>query len=138
MEAKATLKLKKPDKDNIMGLHFENYDLIYCEYSFFKHINRDGEVISALMGGNIQVALPILPTNELIAWIFGYKKYINGEVIINDTNKEVIDKIYFEEARCVNFRFHYEPNNSLNTVIHMTINCQKMIMGEAIYENSWK
>lgn len=138
MDSIATLRLRKPQNDNIMGLHLESYDLIHCEYSFYKQTDRNGQAISSVMGGNIEVALPILPTDDLMAWVFGYHKYYNGEVTINDAKKELIDKIYFEEARCVNFRLHYEPGNNLNVIVYMTINSQQITLGEAIYQNSWK
>jgi len=124
--------------DNIQGLHFQNYDLIHSEYSFHKDINRNGEVLSDVVGGNIRVALPVFPTDELLAWVFDHGKKFNGEIVINDTNEEVIEKIYFEQARCVEFRLHYEPSENNNIVLLMTINVQKMKVGTIEYENTWR
>jgi hypothetical protein len=138
MEYKATLKLRKPMTDNIHGLHFQNYDLIHSEYSFHKKVNRNGEVLSDVMGGNIKVVLPVLPTDELLSWVFDHGKKFNGEIVINDANEEVIEKVYFEEARCVEFRLHYEPNDISNIVLLMTINVQRMKVGTIEYQNSWR
>lgn len=138
MEGKGTLRLRKPKSDNIQNLYFENYDLIHCEYSFHKKISKQGEVRSDVLSGNINVVLPMLPNDELMAWVFdSYKKY-NGEISINDAHEEVLEKIYFEEGRCVEFRFHYEPSDSHQHVfLLLTINAQRMIIGDVEYKNTW-
>lgn len=124
--------------DNIMGLHFQNYDLIYSEYSFHKKVSKEGEVLSDVAGGNIRVALPVFPNDDLLAWVFDHGKKYNGEIVITDANEEVIEKVYFEQARCVEFRLHYEPSETNNIILLMTINVQKMNLGTIEYENTWR
>jgi hypothetical protein len=138
MEGKATLKLRKPRKDNIQNLYYENYDVLHCEYSLNKTTDRDGKVDSDVMGGSILVALPMLPNDDIMSWVFDASKKYNGEVTINDAFSESLEKIYFEEGRPVSFRFHYEPGESTHVMLLLTINAQRMIIGESEYINRHK
>lgn len=138
MDGKATLKLRKPSKDNTQNLYFLNYDVIHCEYSFDKGITKEGQVRTEVLAGNIRVALPMLPTDELMAWVFDSSKKYNGEISINDAYEESLEKIYFEEGRCVGFRMHYEPAGSgQDVVLLLTINAQRMIIGDVEYKNRY-
>ncbi|NDV69992.1 type VI secretion system tube protein TssD [Dysgonomonas sp. 25] len=137
MDGKATLRLRKPSKDNTQNLYFENYDVLHCDYSFNKGITKEGEVRTDVLGGNIRVALPMLPTPELLSWVFdGYRK-CNGEIAIHDGYEESMGKIYFEEARCISFRMHYEPSEDANrnVTLLLTINAQRIIVGQMEYKN---
>ncbi|NDV78487.1 type VI secretion system tube protein TssD [Dysgonomonas sp. 511] len=138
MEGKAILRLRSPKTDNIQHLYRESYELMYCEYSLDKTVDRKGQVNSDIAGGNIQVALPILPNDDIMSWVFDAERKYNGEVTINDAFSESLEKVYFEEGRPVSFRFHYEPGDTTNVMLLLTINAQKLIIGATEYENSYK
>ncbi len=138
MEGKAILKLRRPLTDNIQNLYHESYDLLHCEYSLNKEVDKQGKVNSKVRAGNITVALPMLPNNDIMTWVFDVSKKYNGEVTIHDAFEEALEKIYFEEARPVNFRLHYEPGDKTNIILLLTINAQRMIIGESEYINSRK
>lgn len=137
MDGKATLKLRKPQKDNLQHLYFGNYDVIHCDYSFNKGITKGGKVRTDVVAGNIRVALPMLPDNDLLSWVFDSYKKLNGEITMHDANEESLGKIYFEEGRCVGFRMHYEPSEdqTRNVILLFTINAQRIILGESEYKN---
>jgi hypothetical protein len=138
MDGKATLKLRKPGKDNVQNLYFYNHDVIHCEYSFDKGITKEGQVRTEVLAGNIRIALPGLPTDGLMAWVFDSNKKYSGEITINDAYEESLEKIYFEQGRCVGFRMHYEPCGAgLNIILLLTINAQRMITGDVEYKNRY-
>ena len=138
MDGQGILKLRKPMKDNPQNLYFENYELLHCEYSFDKGITKEGKVRTEVLAGNIRVALPMLPTAELLTWAFDRSKKYNGEIIVHDAHEESVDKIYFEEGRLVGFRMHYEPNEDKeNVILLLSINAQRMIIGDVEYINRW-
>lgn len=138
MDGKATLKLKKPLKDNIQHLYHEKYDVLYCHYGFDKGITKDGDVRTSAQIGNIRVALPMLPTKELLSWALDRTKKYNGEITIHDAYEESMDKIYFEEARCVGFRLHYQPTDiGSSVIVLLTINAQRVIVNNVEYNNPW-
>ena len=138
MEGKATLKLRSLESDNVQHLFHESYDVIHCEYSLNKSINHRGEVNSNVQAGDIHVALPMLPNDNIMSWVFDPTKKYNGEITINDAFQESLERVYFEEARPVSFRFHYEPGDTIHVVLLLTINAQRMIIGNTEYKNSWK
>ena len=138
MEGRATLKLRKPQIDNTQHLYHESYDVVHCEYSLSKEISENGEVRSDTQAGNIMVALPILPNDNIMSWVFDTTKKYNGEITINDAFQESLERIYFEEGRPVGFRFHYEPGDTTHVMLLLTINAQRLIIGDSEYKNSWK
>lgn len=135
MDGIATLKLRSPKENNPMNLYHENYDVIHCDYSLTKSTTARGQVDESIRAGNINVVLPILPDANILAWVFDSQKKYNGEITINDSQSEALEKIYFEEARPINFRFHYEPGDTTNVVICLTINAQRIIIGDAEFIN---
>lgn len=138
MEGKATLKLRRPDSDNVQHLYHESYDVIHCEYSLHKSMNHRGEVNSDVQAGDINVALPILPNDDIMSWVFDPAKKYNGEITFNDAFQESLERVYFEEGRPVSFRLHYEPGETTHVVLLLTINAQRLIIGNTEYKNSWK
>lgn len=138
MDGKATLKLRRPQTDNTQHLYHESYDVMHCEYTLSKSTTRFGEVNSDVMAGNILVALPILPNDNIMSWVFDTSKKYNGEITIHDAFQESLEKIYFEEGRPVGFRFHYEPDTTTHIVLLLSINAQRIIIGDSEYKNSYK
>lgn len=138
MDGKATLRLRRPQTDNIQNLYHENYEVMHCEYTLSKGTTKSGEVNSDVMAGNILVALPILPNDNIMSWVFDVSKKYNGEITIHDAFQESLEKIYFEEGRPVGFRFHYEPGTTTNIVLLLSINAQRIIIGDTEYKNSYK
>lgn len=138
MDGKATLKLRAPQVDNIQNLYHESYPVMHCEYTLSKSTTQEGEVNGDIMAGNIVVALPILPNDNIMLWVFDTTKKYNGEITIHDSFSESLEKIYFEESRPVDFRFHYEPGDTTNAVLLLSINAQRIIIGESEYKNSRK
>ena len=135
MEGKAVLKLQIPEKDNIQHLYHEKQDVIFCEYALNKPIDKQGRINGSIVGGNITVVLPTLPSNELMTWVFDASKKYNGEITIHDAFSESLEKIYFEGGRPVNFRLHYEPCEINPVAIMLNISVQKMTIGQSEYIN---
>jgi hypothetical protein len=131
----ALLKLKIPEKDNIMGLSWEKYELLSCDYKLYKNIDRDGEVSSDLRGGLFTMLMIGEPSDELLAWMFDHVKKYNGEVSIMDDSEETLEQIYFEDARPVYLFIHYKADDKLNTVTELKMVVDNMRIGEAYFEN---
>lgn len=131
MEGKAVLKLRSPEKDNIQHLYHENYEVVFCEYVLNKPQDRHGNVNGGIRGGNITLALPLLPSDDLMTWVLDASKKYNGEITIHDAFSESLDKIYFEGARPVGFRLHYEPSDIHPVMIVLNISVQKLIVGQS-------
>lgn len=135
-DLKAYLKLKIPKSHNIMGLSEENYEIINCEYEFYQDLNRVGEVCSEVKGGIINLSISDLPTDVLMAWIFDHTKRFNGEITIVESRYETLEQIYFENARCFDFRMHYKQGADNNTITHLKIASNQIRVGNAYFELS--
>ena len=135
VEYKAYLKLKIPQKDNIMGLSWEHYHVIECDYEFYKKTNRSGEVASGLKGGEINLTVSDPPTDELMAWVFDHFKKYNGEITIMDTDETTLEQIYFENARCVDFKMRYEALERPHTKTYMKLSVENMKIGDVLFDN---
>jgi hypothetical protein len=134
-ECKALLKLKIPEKDNIMGLSWEKYELLTCDYRFYKNIDRDGEVSSDLRGGLVTMSIIGEPSDELLAWMFDHVKKYNGEVTVMDASEETLEQVYFEDARLVYLFIHYRAEDKPNTVTELKMSANNMRIGNAYFEN---
>ncbi|GHT07810.1 hypothetical protein FACS189426_01980 [Bacteroidia bacterium] len=136
VEYKSFLKLKIPQKDNIMGLSWERYNVLSFEYDLRQDTGKTGEASSKIKGGNIKVTLSDLPNDPLMAWIFDHAKFYNGEISIIDTDEETLEQVYFEEARCVNFDLHYGIDTQFKAETRLTLNARRIQIGEAYFENT--
>lgn len=130
------LKIGKPQHDNVMGLFRDRYEIIHSEYSFLQDINVQGEATSEIKGGTIQVSLPTVPTEKLLNWMLSPDIYENGEIVLYN-GEEVINKIYFSNARCVGLHMHYEPFGAASIITQLSINAQHIEIGGVAYNNSW-
>jgi hypothetical protein len=135
MDGKAILKLRSPKTDNIQNLYHESYELAHCEYSLKKSTGREGQVDGDVTAGDIVVALPMLPNDNIMSWVLDTAKKYNGEITINDAFSESLERIYFEEGRPVGFRLHYEPGDTTNIMLVLTLNVQKIVIGGSEYTN---
>jgi len=138
METIAKLKIRKPDQDNVQSLFMHTIDLVHAEYSFYKQVDDRGEVRSEVLSGNIRCVSEVLPSEFLLNWMFDTQKKYNGELVFLDEFQESIDKLYFEQGRCVDLKLHYEPGaGASNVLVVLTINAQRMIVGDVEYLNRY-
>jgi hypothetical protein len=138
-DIKAYLKLHKQSSSNSINRAFrDSFEVTYCEYELSKQLNKKGEVDSVLMGGNIRLSIPLLPDEALMHWLFDIKQIVNGEITTQNTQKEVVEKIFFKEARIVDFRFHYESMGIQNASTLITVNAQQISLGDNEFKNYWK
>ena len=120
-DCKAFLKLKIPKQENVMGLSWERYELVDCDYQFHKGMNRNGEVCTGLKGGLFTVSIIGTPSMELLAWMFDHVKKFNGEVTVMDPYEETIEQVYFEKARLTGLLLNYKSDQSPTTVTKLTM-----------------
>ena len=135
VEYKAYLKLNIPQKDNIMGLSMGRYNVVDCDYEFYKKTNRVGEVSSGLKGGEINLTISDMPTDELMAWMFDHFKKHNGEVTIMDTDETTLEQIYFENARCVDFKMKYEGVERPHIKTFLKLSVENIKIGDVVFDS---
>ena len=137
-DLKTYLKLHKQNHSTIEGAFRDSFEVTYCEYELSKHLSRNGQADSVLMGGNIRLSIPLLPPEVLMHWLLDIQQIENGEITTHNTQEEVVEKIFFEEARLVEFRFHYESVGLQNASTLITINAQRITLGDHEFKNYWR
>lgn len=137
-ELKTYLKLHKKSQSNMEGAFRDSFEVNYCAYELSKQIGKNGEATSVLMGGNISIVIPELPKEVLMRWLFDFRQIENGEITTHNTQNQVVEKIFFEEARLVGFKFHYESAGIQNATTTITINAQRISLGDNEFKNYWK
>lgn len=135
VEYKASLRLKIPKQENVMGLAMENYNVVSCDYQLKRGVNKHGEVCTSLKGGIITLEVTDLPTDGLMEWVFNHQKKYNGEITIFDVELETLEQLYFEKARCVDFTLHYKIGRLPYTLTKLTLVAEKIQVGEVHFEN---
>ena len=135
VEYKSYLKLKIPRKFNFLGLSWEKYRVVECDYEFFKKTNMVGEVSSGIKGGEMNITISDAPTDELMAWVFDHFKKYNGEVTIMDLDGTTLEKVYFENARCVDFKMRYDGIERPHTKTSLKLLVENMRIGDVVFEN---
>lgn len=138
VEYKASLKLNIPKDQNILGLSEETFSVTQCDYVLKRGTNREGEVSTGVKGGTITVTISDFPTDSVMSWVFDHMRKYNGEITIQDTEFETLEQIYFENARCVDFRMQYKTLKEPYTLTSLTIVASKIQIGNAHFENIGK
>ena len=134
-DCKVFMKLKIPKEDNVMGLSWERYELVDCDYQFHKGMNRNGEVCTGLKGGVVTVSIIGSPSMEILAWMFDHVKKFNGEVTAMDPYEETIEQVYFEKARLTGLLVDYKSSNTPTTVTKLTMVVESLQIDNANFDN---
>ena len=135
IDCKAVLKLKIPQHDNVMGLSWEQYELVDCDYRFYKGLKQNGEVCTGLKGGIFTVSIIGTPSMEILAWMFDHVKKFNGEITVMDPSEETIEQVYFEKARLTGLKLQYKAANAPPTVTVLTMVVDSLQIDNAYFEN---
>lgn len=133
---KSYLKLKIPKQDNVMGLSWEQYKVVRCDYKFHRGINRNGEICTDMVMGVIRIELAEVPTDNLMGWVFDHFKKYNGEITLFDAGEATtLEQVFFENARCVDFTLCYKPGKKPVVTTNLTIAAERMQIGNVYFEN---
>ncbi len=129
-EYKTFLKLHKNKSNGIYEKFQDSFPVIYCDYEFTKPINRKGEAEAPVKAGNIKLAFAMIPNPVIMDWLFDVSRKESGEITTLDSDEGVLEKIAFEKARIVGFRFHYELSSTQRPTTIITLNAQSIAIGD--------
>ena len=113
-----------------------SYKVFSFSYIFDKDYDRKGNIVSKVKGGNINLTLSALPTDELMGWVFNPQKLVSGQLLRNDESAG-IEECYlaFEQARCTKCKIKYSLDNEMQLGIQLTINAALITMGSIVFLN---
>lgn len=134
---KCFLRIGQLDDSSISGLYRDSYELLSCSYAFSQGTDRNGKPQTDVKGGTIDVIYPNVPPAEFMRWMLKSGKLENGAIVICDANDMPLQKILFEEGACVALDVDYSQQGSSFTSTAMTIQVNKIKIGEVQLENRW-
>lgn len=105
---KSFLRLGSFDDLNIKALRKDGYELMNFTNNFHKDVDEKGKVLSGVKGGTISILIDGFPSQELVDWGVESRIYHTGEVIVVDSDDNILEKIQFEQGACTFFKIHYK------------------------------
>lgn len=105
---KSFLRLGSFDDPNIFSLQKDGYELMSFTNHFHQDIDEKGKVLSEVKGGTISILIDGFPSQELVDWGVESKTYHSGEIIVLDSDNNIMEKIQFEQGACTLFKIHYK------------------------------
>jgi hypothetical protein len=133
---RALLKLNRPENNNPMRLHFQEYEIIKCEYSFSRETDYKQRIVSKARGGIIKLVLSATPSTELMDWVLDGRIFMNGEISFFDNFMGGnFNKLLFDRARCVRFNFKYDSDSANCLQLNISVFSPKIILNNTEYIN---
>lgn len=117
-----------------MGLSWERYELVDCDYQLHRGMKRNGEINTGLKGGLFTASIIGGPSDELLAWMFDHTKKFNGEVTVMDSAEETLEQVYFEQARLTGLILHYRAADKPHTVTKLTMVVESLQIDKVLFE----
>lgn len=113
-------------------------ELDACSYSLIRSVDARGKIQTDLRGGNISFVFSGLPSLAFLDWCTGSNKYYSGYIHIRDLNGEPKERIFFEDAACVNMKMSYmDDGTSYVTVEGLLQAVLIQLHGARALYNNW-
>lgn len=122
---------------NIPFLAKNGYELSKCNYSFDRGIDYKGEVRSKSKGGQFELGIMGLPTNEIIEWAMRHDKYKDGAIIFCDDQGMILEKIDFTKAACIAMSINYVETGNAYTSCDLILSANVLKIGSVNFSNEW-
>ncbi|WP_068471609.1 type VI secretion system tube protein TssD [Saccharicrinis aurantiacus] len=134
---KSFLRIGELTDGSISGLYTGGYELVSCRYSFGQGIDQKGQAQTEVRGGSIEINYGNVPPNELLEWMLKSNDLRNGAIVICDANDTPIEKIYFEDAACVDLKIKHIKKTHGYTACEFVLQARKIIFESTAHENRW-
>ena len=135
---KSFLRIGAFSDRSIIGMQKEGYELASFTHHFHQEIDQNGKVLSGVRGGTITVLIEGFPSQELIDWGMDSRIYHWGEVVVVDTDGNILEKIQFELGACTFFKIHYVSTGNAYCITKLMIEAKKIKAGDDVeLERNW-
>jgi hypothetical protein len=135
---KTYLKLGDFNGTDFMSLIQGGYEVSDFEYSFQQGMDDRGKSSTKVFGGSLSIAIPTLPSNELIEWAMNSRKYKKGVVVVLDNENIPQEKIMFENAACVDLGIDYTQKGEAYITTNLVIQAEQLLFDNGLeFDNYW-
>ena len=135
---KAYLKIGDFTGTDFMSLIKSGYELESFDFGFQQGVDDTGKASTEVYGGTLALTLPMLPPKPIIEWGLDSHKYQKGVIVtLNDENAPV-EKIFFENAACIDLSIDYTQKGESNTVTSVTLQAESLRFGDGLdFDSDW-
>lgn len=134
---KSFLRIGALTDSSISGLYKESYELESCSYNFSQGMDTNGKPQTDVRGGSIYMIYSGLPQDNMLRWMLRSGKYEDGAIVVCNDNDEPLEKVFFEQAACVELQVEYAQQGKSYIRTKITLQARKIKIGETILENYW-
>lgn len=123
---------------DIVSLTKGGLEISTCTFSFIQDVDDNGKATTKVYGGVIDVTISQLPPQNIVDWALDSRKYQSGVIVSLDSENLPLEKIYFENAACVDFEIEYSYLGSGYASTRFLIQAEKLTVGNGIdFNNEW-
>lgn len=118
---------------------FQDREVMMVDYKFVQATDVEGQIAGLPRGGRIDVKVKALNdgNNQLIQWMLGEYDARDMKIVIENTVEgKTMKTIEGTGCYCVHFEEKWEDKEEHYEEV--TITCQKLKVGPAEFDNSWK
>lgn len=127
----------------ISGLDFSSlikggFELSNCKFAFSQDIDDTGKACTEVVGGTISMTLPQLPPDVITQWALNPRQYKDGAIITLGHDETPQEKIFFENASCIDFSLEYTEAGDAYMQTQITIQAEFLTFDTGItFSNNW-
>lgn len=132
------LKLGEVSGLDFTSLVTSGYELTNCKFSFSQDIDDTGKACTEVLGGTISFTLAQLPPDTIVDWALDPRKYKNGAIVTLGHNEIPQEKIFFENAACIDFSIEYTETGDAYMQTQVTIQAEFLTFDTGLtFSNNW-
>ena len=113
-------------------------EVIDCNFSFHQDVDDKGKATTRTQSGTLNITISQLPPQNIIEWALDSRKYTDGVVAVLDAENIPLEKIFFENATCINMEINYTQKGDSYASTTLIVQAEKLIVGSGIsFNNEW-
>jgi len=123
---------------DILSLIKGGYEIKECRFSFEQGIDNKGKATTRVYAGTIYITLSQTPPKNIIEWALQPRKYQDGVIVVLDSDNIPLEKIFFQNAACVDFEIDYIQSGNSYFSTRIAIQAEVLTVGQGInFNNEW-
>lgn len=126
------------DAEDFVSLIQGGYELSDFSFNFTQGTDSNGNVSTAVRGGDLRLTIPFFPSDNVVEWMLNSKKYKDGVIVVVDVNNQSIQKVYFKNAACVSMNLTFIDKGSSYTSTTLQLRAESIGLNTFMdFENLW-
>ncbi|MBF1097067.1 MAG: hypothetical protein HXL37_02080 [Riemerella sp.] len=116
-----------------------SYNILECSYEFTQSIDSMGKPQGMPKGGEIRIRIESMGNPDLLNWMLDHSQTKDGKIIFfrRDAMSK-LQELKFEKAYCINFKEHFNANDSQPLQIEMVLIAKTLDINGAAHQKNWR